>query len=330
MYCLCDQDLFGDEDCRDCDYDESILLTYPSAVPTKRTKIEVVDDAVAEEEAPQLINVASVPTGNSFLMDYPEIIHPLYKDYCGDWKNSENEVEERNKMIIVRRFLIQEKNECVRNRTRVEHNWHGSYTYYGPKGEEEEIMDICLELAHDYYGCGYRKFKSDYDSLNFYPHGRLIQGNLKKKMGGQEVVVGEVFDCVSPDREIEGIIDKFIKAIAIVEKWETEDNFLDAWDRNVFNRVADGSDDRFVYLGWQMNKYLGWNTPDLSEVERYHLVKMGEFQQFNYRSLSKFWQVAWRTVRALLIMDCINQWAIDFVRDPDDVEPFDFGVDEDE
>lgn len=212
----------------------------------------------------------------------------------------------------------------------MERGFYSSYTYYDPKGEEEELLDICLELAHDYNASGYRKFKSDYDDDNFYSRGRLVQGNINKTTGGQAVFVGEVFDCVSPDRDIEGIIDKFIKAIAIVETWETEDKFLEAWDRDVFKHVGDRSDNRFVHLGWQMNKYLGWNTPALTEKERYNLVKKVLFQQFDHRSLSKFWKIAWRTVKALLIMDCINKWAIDFVSDPDGTEPFDFGFDEDE
>jgi hypothetical protein len=99
------------------------------------------------------------------LMNYPVKVHPLYECYCGGWRDGDTagndinvttQVDERNKLIVIRRVLLQEKDGYLQNRTRVERGFYSSYTYYDPKGEEEELLDICLELAHDYNASGYR------------------------------------------------------------------------------------------------------------------------------------------------------------------------------
>jgi hypothetical protein len=116
-----------------------------------------------------------------------------------------------------------------------------------------------------------------------------------------------------------------------VEKWETEENFLEAWESLVFENAGERSDDRFIYVGWHNTTYLGWNTPEY--IRRYMLKsearKKQVFHQFDQMLLSKFWGIAWRNVKALLLMDCIKRYAIDFVRDSDGTEPFDFGFEYD-
>jgi hypothetical protein len=315
-YCLCDEDLFPEDDCADCEYDESILLTRPAA---RQRKVLEQDDhnTSSVRKCENLFN-------KSFLMAYPGNVYPPFNKQYSDWRQRSGGITSGEPKKVVMSTLVAEKKRFLANRLEIKSAYdYSTYVVSGTKGEDEDIVDICLELAYDYDACGYGKFKFDFDHSIFYDHGRLVKGNYSV---GSKFVVGEVLDYVTPSREIEGIIDKYVKAIAIVETWQTEENFLENWEENVFNKVGDNSDNRFVYLGWTMNRYLGWNTPNITEQKELEaLGKETLCKQFNTVTLSRFWKKAWNTVKALLIMDCLNNWAIDWIRDPIGTKLFDFG-----
>jgi hypothetical protein len=278
-YCLCDKDLFPGDDCESCGYDESILRHYPDARP--------------------LLKVARLQQTND-LEECTVISKDITKKH-------------------IQTILKKEKTRLVSNRVEMKRGIHLYYYYVevADKEEEEEVVDICLELAHDYNACGYKKFKKDYDIKSFNSQGRLLEGSDGARI---RVAVGEVTDYVSPSKEVEGIIDKYVKAIAIVETWKTEDSFLKDWNDTVFTGVGEKSNDRYIYMGWNMKTYFGWNMRQLelndeeeqSEIGRMEAVSM----QFDQRTLSAFWKKAWNTVRALQLIDRINEWALDHARNP--------------
>jgi hypothetical protein len=182
-----------------------------------------------------------------------------------------------------------------------------------------DILDTCLILAHDYDLLGYKSFKRKWDDGTYYG-----KGNLYKSLNvGIDDFVGEVIEFVCPSRELERIIDPFTKAIAIVETWKTEEDFIRAWN-DFFQGKPDRSDARFVYLGWQFEHYLGW---DGRFVQHRNNVKQ-KFCQFSTLKLADFWKRACNTVKALLIMDCIDFWAYRKFRSSGLIdEPFDFSFD---
>lgn len=140
---------------------------------------------------------------------------------------------------------------------------------------------------------------------------------------GIDDFVGEVTEFVCPNKELERIIDPFTKAIAIVETWMTEDDFITAWN-DFFEGKSDSSDARFVYLGWKFEKYLGWNGRFVKNQNNVKQV----FCQFSSYRLAQFWNRARNTVKALLVMDCIDFWAYRQFRSSGLVdEPFDFSFD---
>lgn len=82
------------------------------------------------------------------------------------------------------------------------------------------------------------------------------------------------------------------------------------------------SEDRFVYLGYQFEEYIGWNSPFGIKTNTCFQLHC----QFNTFKLEQFWEKAWITVKGLLIMDCLNIWAHDrFTSRGLTTDPFDFG-----
>jgi hypothetical protein len=184
------------------------------------------------------------------------------------------------------------------------------------KDSERELLDKCLVLASEYSFQGYKKFKKDWDDRCYYDKGMLKRScNLMV-----DDFVGEVTEYVAPLLDIERIIDPYVKAIAIVETWRGESDFVEAW--NVFFKGEhEMSNARFVYLGYSFDKFIGCNHPFVKHDNSARQV----FCQFTYHQLGRFWEKAWMTVKALLIMDCLEVWANDrFTRSGIFGETFDF------
>jgi hypothetical protein len=168
-----------------------------------------------------------------------------------------------------------------------------------------DILNEMLLMIKEYYKPpGYRTMKKSWDEGSFFKGGKLTKGNFK--VGN---IIGEVVDFISPSVEIERIIDKYVKAIAVVETWRTEDRFVEAWENNVFGGdYNERSDVRYVYLGWKMVKHIGVDHPVTSDNELDSRM-VTHTAQFTRSMLSKFWNRAVLTVKAMLILDCLDMCA---------------------
>jgi hypothetical protein len=96
---------------------------------------------------------------------------------------------------------------------------------------------------------GYRTMKRSWDDGSFCG-GKLKQRNMK--VGN---IVGEVVDFISPSVDVKRIIDKYVEAIAVVETWGTEEQFVEAWENDVF--------------GGEYNEMAGIRYVDFRLVTRY-------------------------------------------------------------
>lgn len=57
-----------------------------------------------------------------------------------------------------------------------------------------------------------------------------------------------------PSLDLERIIDRFVKAIAVVETYRSKDGFIYVWNENIFifHNAGEYLDIRFFYLGWDL------------------------------------------------------------------------------
>jgi hypothetical protein len=182
------------------------------------------------------------------------------------------------------------------------------------------ILNVCLELVHDYDCCGYKKFKKDFDEGKYYDQGRLYKGN---EVVGK--IIGEVSEYVSPVVDVERIIDKYIKAIAILERWKTVDDFIYDWDGNVFTGLLlneKTAHERFLFTGFVLNRYIGWENNSVAELHDCGLIM--EFQQVTTGTITRFWNKARMTVQAMSIVDRLDDWSYYYFD-----TPFDFDLNDD-
>jgi hypothetical protein len=315
----CDKDLFP-EDC-DCDFDEINPKVTTTNTTKKKNKFIITneDDERGRSNAAAQENNQGFDNA-SFSMDYKSLIFPPYKEYTVTKKNDPTmrfwllqlpPTTDELKHTIVE--ALQAKKRAVLQEYAEDGN-----IFYGVD-PRLYILDTCLELVYDYNLLGYKKFKKDFDGGLYFNEGAL-QRSLNV---GIDDFVGEVTEFVCPSRELERIIDPFTKAIAIVETWNTENDFVEAWN-DFFGGKPDLSNARFVYLGWKFENYLGW---DGRFVKGENNVRQ-EFSQFNNLILRRFWNRARNTVKALLIMDSIEVWAYYRFRSCGLIsEPFDFSFD---
>ena len=71
---------------------------------------------------------------------------------------------------------------------------------------------------------------------------------------------------ISPRFDVEEVVCQFLKAVAIVDTWPSEDEFLKAWNEDVFKGAADGALDRYTYLGWTHDAYVGWRWEGKGQI----------------------------------------------------------------
>jgi hypothetical protein len=146
--------------------------------------------------------------------------------------------------------------------------------------------------------------KRRWDSGTFCRNGRLKKGNCV--VGN---IIGEVVDFVAPSVEVERIVEKHVKAIAVVETWKTKENFLHAWENGVFGgETSDKTHSRYIYLGWKLSKKIGIDHP-VTEANEKDSRLLQHSVQFDFRRLGRFWDKAWDTVKAMLLVDCLDMWA---------------------
>jgi hypothetical protein len=267
-HCVCERDLFPD-DC-DCGFEEE------------------------EEQRQAARRVRLAIERKQFLAEYPSIIFPSYKIY----KESNGRLgfcllgspptwSERNKMITDELMRFQ---KTLRKPTILD------WTHE----KEWRATEMCLRIVHEYNFLGYREFKNNWDSGNFYGEGRLLRNHNI----GDGDFIGEVMSYVCPSLELERIIDPFVKAIAIIETYRNKDSFIDAWN-DFFHNSPEQCNSRFVYLGYVQDRYIGWNSPF---VKKQNCARQ-KFVQLTNRQFERFWDEAVMTVKALLVIDCLKEWA---------------------
>jgi hypothetical protein len=263
-HCVCERDLFPDN-C-DCGFDFEEKLRRAKQIWLERERM-------------------------IFLSEYPWIVFPPYKTYNQGsllfFLGPSPTRSERNKIILEE---LKEFRSTLQRPT----------IYSWVDEDKWRITDICVDLIHEYNWMGYKEFKKDWDSDRYYGEGKLLR-NPNLKVGD---IVGEVIEYVSPSLQIEGIIDPFVKAIAIVETFQSKDGFIDAWNE-FFQGSHELSDSRFVYFGYVQDRYIGWNNP----FDREKNSASQSFVQLTNRKLGQFWDRAVMTVKALLVIDCLKAWA---------------------
>jgi hypothetical protein len=263
-HCVCDRDLFPD----DCDCGFEIEEEMRRAVKQIRLERE------------RMI----------FLSEYPSIVFTPFKTYKSGslfFLGPCPTRSERNEIIL---------EELMGFRSTLER----PNLYSWVNEDKWGMIDKCLGLIHEYDWMGYKEFKRDWDSGRYYGEGELLR-NPNIKVGD---IIGEVIDYVSPSLQIERIIDPFVKAIAIVETFQSRDGFVDAWT-DVFHGSHELSDSRFVYFGYVQDRYIGWNSP----FDQDKNCASQSFVQMTNRQLGVFWDRAVMTVKALLVIDCLKTWA---------------------
>jgi hypothetical protein len=251
-----------------------------------------------------------------FLRNYPDLIFPNYSEYYSSQGSPSAGrllmnaavdtacMRKETKRIMIDAILAEDQR--MRRHP-------GEYSFT----DERQTLATCIELIKEYSAMpGYRDYKKIYDEKKYFNEGTL-------KLGNTEVgyIVGEVIDYVTPSLDLERIIDRFVKAIAIVETYRSKDNFINAWNENIFHNAREYADIRFLYLGWDLKTYIGCDT-NLKSKEETAMVTVCE--QFNRQQLERFWDKAWNTVRALLLVDCLRTWAFDYRICPYITGPFDF------
>jgi hypothetical protein len=183
-----------------------------------------------------------------------------------------------------------------------------------------DVIHLLLDLAVDYNCSGYEKFESDWNNYNY------CSGNVDNiRRGNVNFYIGEEKTFSAPRLEVEEIVCRFVKAVGIIETWESEDTFVDEWER-IFEGVPEDSIQRYYYLGWENDKYYGW------KMEGNVVRQSRKFVSFKRRVFKRYWDSAWKLIEATRLMENMVIWAGNalmsedvgrFVRDC----PFDFGFD---
>jgi hypothetical protein len=197
---------------------------------------------------------------------------------------------------------------------------------------DRAVLKTCIALAVDYDFKGFHKFRTDWHD-QMYGRGELKTIRRLDVVQNESVIVecvGEERDIITPSREVEEVICKFVKSVATVETWRTRDNFIDTWNKTYFPGLSNYSIRRYVCLGWRRNCYVGWDwgSNGGEVIERREFVMLDSFR------FGKYWDEAYDCVRALLIIDALLKWALDGVRSGwtqkvyEYTRPFDIGFDQ--
>jgi hypothetical protein len=148
-----------------------------------------------------------------------------------------------------------------------------------------------------------------------------------KQGGSVKFVVGEETNMISPRLDVEEIVCRFLKAVAILDTWPTEDEFLKGWNEDVFKGACDAALDRYTYLGWRHDEYVGWRW----ESDGGELEESRRWAQMNTYWLSQCYDYASVLVEAMTLMDDLIPWtkrALEYscgLKTFFILHPFDFG-----
>jgi hypothetical protein len=156
--------------------------------------------------------------------------------------------------------------------------------------EQWDILNECLVMIKEYHNPpGYRMVKRRWDEGSF-----CNQGTLKKGNESLGYIIGEVVDFVSPSVEVERIVEKHIKAIAVVETWKTKERFIEAWETGVFGgKTSERALVRYIYLGWRLTENIGLDSPVLTHANERDSRLLQNSVQFDRCKLGNFRDKAW-------------------------------------
>jgi hypothetical protein len=250
-----------------------------------------------------------------FLRQYPSFFFPYYNEYMmGDVDRQLSPIMLSRKKDLILHEIAQERMRLKRLTGRLDEYW-----------KEWDVLNECIVMLKEYDSPpGYKSVKSSWDSCSFFKDGKLRKGNM---MVGN--IVGEMVDFVTPSIDVERIIDKYVKAIAVVETWRTKERFIEAWVMDVFRgERSERANIRYIYLGWRMRNYIGIDNPVMEGESGGGMMHVSV--QCDTHRLSMFWEHALITLKAMLIMDCLDSWAETRLSSSSIVRPFKFGWDDSE
>jgi hypothetical protein len=175
-----------------------------------------------------------------------------------------------------------------------------------------KVLDILVALNRDYDCKGYRKFCQDWRSGTYGRGGLKMQRRLDVAQNevALEQGIGDETKILTPSREVEEVLCKFVKSIATVETWRERNKFIEVWNDTHFPGVSEFSIRRYVKIGWTPEEYVGWNWVgnENREVKEYM-----SFVHLDSVRLGYYWDEAWDNVKALLIMDALVDWVTEML-----------------
>jgi hypothetical protein len=128
---------------------------------------------------------------------------------------------------------------------------------------DTKVLDILIALLRDYDDCkGFHNFHQDWHdgtyskgTLKMQCHLDVVQNCVALEQG-----IGEERTILTPSREEEEILCKYVKLIATVEtSWRVRNNFIGVWNNMHFPGESEFSIRRYVRLGWKPEDYVSWD-----------------------------------------------------------------------
>jgi hypothetical protein len=125
--------------------------------------------------------------------------------------------------------------------------------------------------------------------------GDVPLGNLRYGSASNSLMVGPVVEFISPLEECERMWCTNQKAIDIMERWPTFDDFYDAWNRHQLGRQASCWDSIVVVREYR--------SKDYGITDKYPCFPVTDFITLNRKTLCEHWTRASLRVEALKRID---------------------------
>jgi hypothetical protein len=164
------------------------------------------------------------------------------------------------------------------------------------RDREDRILTImCRELLT----VGYMDIKNKMDKGEV-PLGKVVSVNVKK------VKVGPVVEFITPDDKLEGLLCANQKAILLVTRWKTAEDFIRSWNEFFGDDCDDDSSYRTIVLREV------YSSVDHGYDDKYRAET--EYRQLNSISIERMWDKAEERVEALRRIDLLKKELLSEVR----------------
>jgi hypothetical protein len=173
---------------------------------------------------------------------------------------------------------------------------HGNIFLVERDREDRILTLMCRELLT----VGYMDIKRKMDNGEV-PLGRVASVNVKK------VKVGPVVDFITPDEKLEGLLCANQKAIRLVMKWKTAEEFVQSWNEFFGDDCKNNSSCRTVVL---RDVY---SSVDHGYDDKYRAET--EYRNLNQTTIERMWVKADERVEALRHIDSLKEELRKEVRD---------------